>query len=154
MSLNTGGLDKTSQRGVWFPYLRWCKYLLPEGWTGYPPQPKSSFCLQHSLLLTVPFSIMYLSVNEIVSLPQVKIFISGVLVVQNQALRTILHIIILKTLPRHKKMRGGSQVHSRRGVFQLQGGADFSHEKGVPPSTPLVHFYTQVPGSSTQPWPS
>ena len=85
MSLNTGGLDKTSQRGVWFPYLRWCKYLLPEGWTGYPPQPKSSFCLQHSLLLTVPFSIMYLSVNEIVSLPQVKIFLMKVVCLSSKS---------------------------------------------------------------------
>ena len=73
-----------------------------------------------------------LSMNDIVSPPQGKIFIIGVIKVQNQAIWMILNITILKVLPEDKK-EGGCRVHSRGGGecwFQPPEG-------GAPPPTPL-----------------
>ena len=78
------------------------------------------FCLRHSLLLTV-----YLFMKDKVSLAQAKIFINGIIKVQNQAIGIILPITILKVLPKDKK---GEGVLS---PFQRGAGADFSHQSRV-----------------------
>ena len=66
--------------------------------------------------------------NDKLSPSQAIIFINGVLKVHNQAIGMILHITILKVLPKDQKggVGVGCRVHSRGGV------ADFSHQKGVP----------------------
>ena len=43
---------------------------------------------------------------------------------------------IMKNFPRDKRGGAVSSPFQRGGVFQLQGVADFSQERGVPPSTP------------------
>ena len=72
--------------------------------------------------------------NDKLGLAQAIIFINGVLKVHNQAIGMILHITILKVLPKDLKGGGGvgCRVHSREGgVFQLQGVADFSPQRGM-----------------------
>ena len=48
---------------------------------------------------------------------QPKIFINGVLKVQNQAIGMILHITILIVLPKDKKGGGGVLISATRGVY-------------------------------------
>ena len=77
---------------VSFPEVGGCKFFESEG--GYHPLKPKKFRLRHSLLLTEPLLIKYQPVNDIVSLPQAKIFINGVIKGQNQAIGMILHITI------------------------------------------------------------
>ena len=77
-----------------------------------------------------------------VSLPQAKIFINGVIKGQNQAIGMILHITIQKYLPRDKKGGGVKSIPEGGGVyFCSRGAADFSHQRG---GTPLVHLYSEL----------
>ena len=76
--------------------------------------------------------IMYLAEKKIVSLPQAKIFINGVLKVPNQAIRQNLHGVIMKILVR--VIKGvGCQVYST-------GGSHFGQEAGQNPCLPVDHI--------------
>ena len=78
------------------------------------------------------------AVNDIVSPPQMKIFINCVMKGQNQAIGMILHLTIWKNLPKEKK-EGDVESNPEGGVFQLQGGADCSHQRrGVPPPSYIL----------------
>ena len=78
-NLNTGGQGQKSQRGGGggVSFLGWGKFFQSEG--GYPPSIHKLFRLRHSLLLTVPFFMIYLSVNDVVIPPQAKIVINGLI---------------------------------------------------------------------------
>ena len=77
--------------------------------------------------------------DAIMSPPQEKNFINGVIKVLNQAIRMILHTIILKDLPKDKKGGGVESIPEGEVYFgsRGRGGADLSHQRGVPPPVHL-----------------
>ena len=76
--------------------------------------------------------------NDIVSPPQAKIFINGVLKVQNKGIGMILHITILKVLPKDKKEGAVLSPFQRGVVFQLQGVLISATKGGAPPCPPVA----------------
>ena len=69
-------------------------------------------------------------------LPQAKFFINGVIKEKSQAIRMVLHIIILKVVPKDKK-EGVESTPEGVGAFQLQGVLISATKGGCPP---LVHL--------------
>ena len=66
--------------------------------------------------------------------PQAKTFVNGVIKVLNQAIRMILHTIILKDLPKDKKGGGVESIPEGEVYFgsRGRGGADLSQHDGEP----------------------
>ena len=115
----TGGQGQKSQRGG---VNSWGRGVIFSNQRGSPPSTQKIFRLRHSKLLTVPFSIIYLSMNDIPGPLQAKIFINGVLKVLNQAISMILHITILKILPKGIKGGGVESIPEGEGGISTSGG--------------------------------
>ena len=77
---------------VSFPEGGGCKFFKSEG--GYPPSIPKFFSPAAHVIFDSSFFIKNNALNDIVSPPQAKIFINGVIKGQNQAIGMILHIII------------------------------------------------------------
>ena len=112
-------------------YLHWKRsefFLLSRGLPSHDPK---NFSLCHpSVTFFLNNNSMYLSGKLIGSTQRSKIFRNGLLLLQNQAKRTIFQCYYINFILGQKSRRVSSPL-LKEGLFQFQGVADFRIERNV-----------------------